>query len=156
VLYQPIFSLLRADWLLTCLLGEEPVAVWLRDPRGTFASLSHYAFAFAFFVTINRAVQAEQGGLWGGRVNHWLSRIGIMSYSLYLVHLPILRVGEEVFAQLHIGRTILGTLARYIFMVPLCVLLAYCFFRLVERRCLNSGTARSVAPPLQTVMRKAA
>jgi peptidoglycan/LPS O-acetylase OafA/YrhL len=156
VLYQPIFFLLRADRLLTCLLGEKLVESWLRDPRGTFASLSHYAFAFAFFVTINRAVQAEQRGLWGGRVNHWLSRIGIMSYSLYLVHLPILRVGEEVFTQLHVGRTILGTLMRYILMVPLCISLAYCFFRLVERHFLNAGTARNVAAPLQTVIRKAA
>jgi peptidoglycan/LPS O-acetylase OafA/YrhL len=79
-----------------------------------------------------------------------------MSYSLYLVHLPILRVGEEVFGQLHVGRTVFGTVARYILMVPLCVLLAYGFFRLVERRFLNAGTARSVASPLQTVMRKAA
>src|SRR5205807_5256258 len=66
-----------------------------------------------------------------------LSRIGVMSYSLYLVHLPILRVGEEVFRQLHIGWTVIGTLARYVFMVPLCIVLAYCFFRLVERRFLN-------------------
>ncbi|HEV3083599.1 MAG TPA: acyltransferase [Gemmataceae bacterium] len=156
VLYQPMFSLLRADRLLTYLLGGTPGALWSRDPRGAFASLGHYAFAFAFFVAINRAVQAEQSGLWGGRVNHWLSRIGIMSYSLYLVHLPILRVGEEVFGQLHVGRTVFGTVARYILMVPLCVLLAYGFFRLVERRFLNAGTARSVASPLQTVMRKAA
>jgi peptidoglycan/LPS O-acetylase OafA/YrhL len=156
VLYQPIFSLLRADRLLMCLLGEKPVESWLLDPRGTFASLSHYAFAFAFFIIINLVVQAEQRGRWGGRANHWMSRIGIMSYSLYLVHLPILRVGEELFSRLHVGRTVPGTALRYVLMVPLCISLAYGFFRLVERRFLHSGIARPVAPPSETVMRKAA
>ena len=142
--------------LFSLLFGENHASRWLLENYRVLSYLSSFAFSLTFFIMLNRVVRAECNDAWRGRANHWLARIGIISYSLYLVHLPILRVCEGMFLQLHLGRTIVGTVVRYVIGVPVCLAAAFGFFKLVESRFLKPKSGRRVQPPKQFEIKKAA
>jgi peptidoglycan/LPS O-acetylase OafA/YrhL len=152
LLYFPVSTLLHTDRLFTYLLGPVPLA-------RHFLSLncfSHYAFALAFFISINWVVGAEASGRWNGMIKAWFAKVGIFSYSLYLVHIPTIVVTEAVFGQLVIGYAAGMILIRYAVMVPLCLVTAWAFFQLVESRFLNSGRAKQAARPAEETIKMAA
>ena len=152
LLYSPVSTLLHADRLLTFLLGPVPLA-------RHFLSLncfSHYAFALAFFILINWVVRAELLSRWNGTIKNWFTNIGIFSYSLYLVHIPMIVVAEAVFERLAIRYTVGMVVVRYAIMVPICLMAAWLFFRLVESRFLNSGKANLTTRPTGEAIKVAA
>lgn len=66
-----------------------------------------------------------------------LARLGLISYSLYLLHSPLLGLGNLLF--LPWGLSISAQLAMmYLVVTPLAVLICWLFFRLVEAHFLNS------------------
>jgi peptidoglycan/LPS O-acetylase OafA/YrhL len=150
--YTPVSTLLHADRFVTYLLGPVPLA-------RHFLSLncfSHYAFALAFFIGINRVVRAEASGRWHGMIKSWFAKVGIFSYSLYLVHLPTILVTEAVFGRLGMGNTAGMILMRYAVMAPLCLAAAWAFFQIVESRFLNSGRTKQAARPTEETIKMAA
>jgi peptidoglycan/LPS O-acetylase OafA/YrhL len=105
----------------------------------------------AFFTLINYCVTREKEGRWlKNLVASQLTNIGIFSYSLYLVHYPLIRALTTVEKQLrgNLGITSVGPLyygAVYITLAALAVLSGKALFFLVERRCLPSPTRGPVA-----------
>jgi len=69
-----------------------------------------------------------------------LSRVGVMSYSLYLVHMPILIALNTLFLRYPIrmlSTPLDRVAALLIFGIPIILSLSYCFFWIVERPLLN-------------------
>ena len=73
--------------------------------------------------------------------------LGIFSYSLYLIHMPVLGVAQLVIRSLQLSptKTLLALLA---IAVPLCLLCAYGFYQLFERK----GGLQRVLRRLQGVL----
>jgi peptidoglycan/LPS O-acetylase OafA/YrhL len=145
VCYPMVLSLVRVDAFLVWLLGADH---WLLGALLNFWVLirvGDYALVVAFFIVINRWVRAEAAGRFGGPVRRWFARIGVISYSLYLTHAPLIHLIETGWLNRVLSANVLGTLLRYVLYVPLCLGVAALFFRGVESRFLNAS--RSVAVP---------
>jgi peptidoglycan/LPS O-acetylase OafA/YrhL len=156
-LYPPIFHFLHADRLQASMLGHNAAILSIVTNGWLTTRLGDYAFALGFFVLLNRWVRAEMQGRSQGRAIRWLAQLGIFSYSLYLTHAPILMTSEWwLGTTVGLGNTILTTLLRYALYVPLCLAVAYGFFRLVERRFLNSRLSEPMQAPAEALLGKAA
>ena len=117
--------------------GHSPVLAllpWLRN-------LKLPAFVAASFVVLNRWVREERQGTFQTRTVRVLATLGLMSYSTYLVHLPILRLTDYLMPLDH---SLAATGLRLALYVPLCLGCAALFFVVVERRFLNPSAARPV------------
>jgi peptidoglycan/LPS O-acetylase OafA/YrhL len=109
----------------------------------------HPAWGLGFFILVNKAVQAEQN--WRvtlSRVPHLISvlaPIGLMSYSLYLIHSFVLMHWYWFgFTRLHILSISL------LIMTPLSVAFAWVFFRVFERPFMTSHALKAPAKPRRT------
>jgi peptidoglycan/LPS O-acetylase OafA/YrhL len=109
----------------------------------------HPAWGVGFFILVNKAVQAEQN--WRvtlSRVPHLitvLAPIGLMSYSLYLIHSFVLMHWYWFgFTRLHILTISL------LIMTPLSVTFAWVFFRVFERPFMTSTALKALAKPRRT------
>lgn len=120
------------------LTGLPDLAPWFH----ALAGLSELFFAAAAFVLLNRWVQAEGEGRFGGRVVRVLAALGVMSYSLYLTHGPLIHLLEHT---IPFGEGWGATALRFVVMVPACIGFAALFFWLVERRFLRPPTAATTA-----------
>jgi peptidoglycan/LPS O-acetylase OafA/YrhL len=100
--------------------------------------ISEFLVAGAAFVLLNRLVIDEQSGAFRGRLARGLGAVGVMSYSLYLTHMPTLHVLHGVMDS---GVTLASTGLRLLVMVPACLAVAACFFWAVERHFLNTSPA---------------
>jgi peptidoglycan/LPS O-acetylase OafA/YrhL len=118
-----------SPWLAELPLGGVAQAVILN-----LSLLARQAFAGACFVLLNRWVQDERAGRFRGRLVRPLAGLGVMSYSLYLVHMPLIRLLEHV---LPLGPSLAATAVRFALYVPLSLGCAALFFVLVERRFLS-------------------
>ena len=90
-----------------------------------------------FFVLV-ATVLAERGPI--ARLAGWgpLAAIGVMSYSLYLVHQPVIQAVAHLLRQAGAGSG--GAFLGLLGLLPAVLLLAWLLFQLVERR----GLARPV------------
>ncbi len=90
---------------------------------------SDLAFAACFFVCINYLVREERSravsAYW-----HRFAKIGRMSYSLYLTHVPVLMLLEPLLPS---ARSLAGIAIRYGVLVPACVAFGGLYFWAVER-----------------------
>lgn len=128
---------------LTKLAGRGQLAVMAVLPVLVIAGfrlvtnpLSHLLFGLVFFLAVI-LVLAPSSPL--GRVFSWtpLVSIGLMSYSLYLVHQPVVQAAAFLLRE-HAGlgpQAVLTWLLLAI--VPLIVVLAWVLFMTVERRSLS-------------------
>ena len=98
-------------------------------------SLETVLWGLAFFTVVNAATRADVRGRWGGRIAGWLSRIGVMSYSLYLVHYPVRAVIKRALGAAAEPDPIAYVTTVVVIMVGSCVA-AWIFFLLVERHFL--------------------
>jgi peptidoglycan/LPS O-acetylase OafA/YrhL len=98
--------------------------------------LSEIAFAVCFFIILNRWVRAEEEGRFTQRWAEAFASIGLFSYSLYLIHHPIIAILHQ-WMPLGPRPSILATLARIVVYVPICIAVAYGFFMAVERHFLK-------------------
>lgn len=110
----------------------------------------HPGWGVGFFILVNYAVAAEQR--WrlksspGPRLVPMLASVGLISYSLYLIHSFVLMHWYWFgFTQLHI-RTI-----TLLILTPVSVAFAWLFFRLFERPFMHSVDTKRPAKPAPVV-----
>ena len=107
-------------------------------------SVETVLWGMAFFTVLNAVTRADAGGRWGGRLADWLAHVGVMSYSLYLVHYPVRAVIKRM-----IGTAPEPDLLTYLTIVTVMIVGCYgaarIFFLLVERHFLSRGTARGAS-----------
>jgi peptidoglycan/LPS O-acetylase OafA/YrhL len=118
---QRVFFLVRADQLLVPIVGDhslvlKPENFWI------LSRLGDCAFAVSFFIVLNRWARAENEGRFAGMIFRWLAKVGLISYSLYLTHLPVIRMGEVIsqksFPSLVFTSRFSATAFRYAVYVP--------------------------------------
>jgi peptidoglycan/LPS O-acetylase OafA/YrhL len=102
--------------------------------------LSELVFTVAFFVLVNAGIRAERPGRLGSAPIRSLAAVGLMSYSLYLTHIPLLGVLKVV---VPLDRSLGAVALRCVLFIPACLLVGLVFFLFVERRFLNT---RAPAP----------
>jgi peptidoglycan/LPS O-acetylase OafA/YrhL len=137
-----------AGMVLVCTMGLAQLlpmfdgTTWLHDIGWL---LMHPAWGVGFFILVNYAVAAEQR--WrlkssrAPRLIPTLASIGLISYSLYLIHsLVLMHWYWFGFTRLHIPSISL------LIMTPLSVVFAYLFFRLFERPFMTLPAAVKVPP----------
>jgi peptidoglycan/LPS O-acetylase OafA/YrhL len=120
----------------------------------------HYMIAFtepmaalATVCIINCCIAREARGDAGNRAVSLMAAVGVMSYSLYLTHIPVMRIGELVFSFGHGWESACWRIVLYI---PLTLGFAYGFFMVVERRFLRqSASALPVREKKEPVLRPA-
>jgi peptidoglycan/LPS O-acetylase OafA/YrhL len=112
------------------------LAAWaVKDHPALYPLLS----AVSFFVLLNACVGLDKAGHWPRRgLLGWFSKVGIFSYSLYLVHRPIRAVGKVLVHRLHLPGGIAAQIIEMIIVVVLGFYGGKLFFYLVEKRFLNS------------------
>jgi peptidoglycan/LPS O-acetylase OafA/YrhL len=130
---------------------------WSRDPRLALLSLAAAAlltesrdaywinlaayplWALGCFALLNAAVDVEvrQGQL--PRPALWLAGIGTFSYSLYLTHTLVL---DHLARALALGFAVPPTPVLRLTLVPVCLLAAWGYYQVVERRFLNRPSVR--------------
>ncbi len=93
-------------------------------------------FGFAFFTLVLAMTSSESSGRVQGRVVRWFGAVGVFSYSLYLVHNPLMAAVKRVLVST-------GSVSLIVF-ARLFVALAggYVFHLLIERRFLNRTKAQ--------------
>jgi len=63
---------------------------WLRSGLLTVVGLSDLVFAVGCFALLLRLIRAERQGGLTSPAARWTARLGLISYSLYLIHMPVL------------------------------------------------------------------
>jgi peptidoglycan/LPS O-acetylase OafA/YrhL len=128
----------RAGWAILALVPLTTVAV-----LSVGSPVEHLIFGAVFFLLVCIVVT---GGTWLSRLVSWrpLAAVGVMSYSLYLVHQPI--VQSLTFLLRHTGSPLL-VFFEVLLCVPGILVVAWLFFVAVERRTLrSSGDAEPGSP----------
>jgi len=110
-----------------------PVSIWFQR---ACEFVEQPLWALAYFVLLNWALQKEEK--W--KLQDRISRIaqgaalaGVFSYSIYLIHSPIVDNKSEWIIGLADYSFNSDVLMRFIFMVPLAIIVARIFFELFER-----------------------
>src|SRR5262249_7576308 len=101
--------------------------------------LSDASFGAAFFVLLNHVCAREAQGRMNPRA-FWvrsLAFVGIWSYSLYLTQEPVLAAAKQL--GLRVG---LGIPGLAIAPVPVPLLAAFVFYRVIEVRFINASRMR--------------
>jgi peptidoglycan/LPS O-acetylase OafA/YrhL len=107
---------------------------------GKFAPLSDLLFGCGYFALILAGATSQERGIGKVLANRWLVSLGTISYSVYLIHQPPLRLFVYL-ASSHVHSPLLLFTIAVLVIVPIAVLIGYLFFRLVERHFLNSASA---------------
>lgn len=113
-----------------------------------YKPLSSALWGLTFFTLINFCVKKERDGNWSQdyRLVGWFTKIGVFSYSLYLVHNPIRTIVRQLFGKL----TLDAQPPLYLFIAFFCVLIpcigGWIYYHLVERHfILTSKSSTSVS-----------
>lgn len=104
--------------------------------------LLHPLWGLGFFCLLNRMVETERRWRTRDTAPVWIARlaaVGLISYSLYLMH-PLVLLETWKFEAMPMP----ATLVRLLVMTPLCLVFSWLFFRLFERPFLTR--ARKAAP----------
>ncbi len=95
--------------------------------------------ACSFFVLLNACVALEKAGRWpNNRLLNWFSKVGVFSYSLYLIHHPIRAVGKTLLDRLHLPPTLFYHSLESAVVIVAGFYGGKAFFNLVERHFLNT------------------
>ena len=87
-----------------------------------------------FFTLVNACARREQQGRWpaAGLVGA-ITRVGLWSYSLYLVHFPVITIALAASRRVVPEVGVTGFVVRAFFLTAVCCVAARLFFQLVER-----------------------
>jgi peptidoglycan/LPS O-acetylase OafA/YrhL len=119
---------LLPNWLLGCIAAAGLIVVRLGSGNGLLHDL---ATSVAFFCVLQLAAEPSSKV---SRVlsTPWLVRIGFFSYSIYLVHAPLVHLSSLALSPLRLSDDSNFAVLVFVFM-PLIVLLSYGFHCLFER-----------------------
>ena len=94
-----------------------------------------------FFTLVNYCVELEASGNWpdANRLTRFFTSVGLFSYSLYLIHNPVLRVFRQLVPP-PVGANIWVCFAYQALLICCCLVIGRAFFYLVERHFLNTGS----------------
>jgi peptidoglycan/LPS O-acetylase OafA/YrhL len=129
-----------------CILGRVVRSNWLAAKTGwdgwidavsPLLGASDVLIVIGFFSLMCGWLRAESLGNFGGRTTRLLAKIGIISYSLYLTHFPIILVAESYGLEWGLRVGPWWNLLRFAIFVPLCIVLALVYYYLIEKRFLN-------------------
>jgi peptidoglycan/LPS O-acetylase OafA/YrhL len=125
----------QARWAILGLVPLAAVAV-----LSVGSPLEHLLFGAVFFLLLCTVLA---GGSWLSHLLSWrpLAAVGVMSYSLYLVHQPI--VQSLCFLLRHTGSPRL-VFVEVLLLVPAILVVAWLLFVTVERRTLRSAGGEAV------------
>ena len=128
---------MAALWAAAALIAE----------RQDWAWLTPVLWGLTFFTVINRLVEVERSGRWPSAVPvRWLRQVGLVSYSIYLVHSPLIGLLNQA-ERFMLGRSSAllrlpaYQVATWVLFIALAVLAGAIFFQLVERRFVNRPAA---------------
>jgi peptidoglycan/LPS O-acetylase OafA/YrhL len=115
--------------------------------------LGHLVFGVIFFSLVCTVLDVEHPI---ARLFSWrpLVALGVMSYSLYLVHQPLLEVGSSILRDRGLAPT--AVLFALVASIPLIVLAARFLFVTVERRTISRRPSASPAKPVTAVQSQGA
>jgi peptidoglycan/LPS O-acetylase OafA/YrhL len=126
----------RSPWL---------IPVWFLASEFSFSRWREISVVFAgltFFTLVNFCITAEKNHSFTNRRPFlWLAKVGGFSYSLYLVHYPVIMILRELFGFLAIPSNVWVALLGTVLKIVICFYVARLFFVLVERRFLNTPPA---------------
>lgn len=124
---------------------QHDVGRWLVDP----------VWGISFFMVTNAMIARERRadlklpGVWKP-----IAAVGVISYSLYLIHCPILRGSQYLMYNFDIPT--IPAMGFYILMALVCIALAYPFYRLFERPFMSMRPRVSQPTPMPRRRRVAA
>jgi peptidoglycan/LPS O-acetylase OafA/YrhL len=108
-------------------------------------SISAFFYGMTCFTLVNFCIFAENKySLRDRKMIVWLANVGLFSYSLYLVHYPTIMILRELFGFIAAPANPWIALIGFVVKIVICFYVAKLFFRLVERKFLN--TPDSVYP----------
>jgi peptidoglycan/LPS O-acetylase OafA/YrhL len=122
-----------------------PLAFLADTDAPTLRSLSdvgELVMAVGFFCLMNTVLRAEGEGAFGGRIARAVAAVGKVSYSLYLVHIPMIYVLEQ---SLPLGHAPVEWLLRYAIYGAVVLLAGVAFHHAVERWFLSGRWPRWTA-----------
>ncbi len=129
----------RTAALLFGLLGLVVTDGWSR-----YAPVTDVIWGLAFFCLVMYAgSRAATGGGW----LEWppLERLGLISYSVYLIHEPIIHRLAVRLQPLHLSNGVTLLLFEGVG-IPLFIAIGWVFFRLVEARFIGGSVTREIRP----------
>ena len=179
------YSNLHTRWtLLTCLpyfLAGMAVEEYCRDrvPKGVSSAISSVADIVGLISTALLAslqlspespfsaatkVLLVIGALWG--MLHglrwrwllsmaWVSVIGGMCYTIYLIHMPILEVGANITSRFGVGLPYpIYLTIQFCFLLPAVLAASMIFYAMIERPCMNKYWPRELIQFLSRQLRE--
>jgi peptidoglycan/LPS O-acetylase OafA/YrhL len=131
-------------------LATNPLLLAWSPHQRSISVVGELVTVMGFFGLMNWCVRNPSHILMQSRLSQSLARLGRISYSIYLTHVPLLFVLEEHFPLSH---SVTDWLIRIIIYPFCCVLMGAFFYWAVERwflsgRCPNFRTARHSATEL--------
>lgn len=98
------------------------------------ATLGPLLWGLTFFVLVNACVERERRGGWPGRLPvRWLAAVGVFSYSLYLVNLPVQNLLKHVSPPLSYANREWLYLSYFLFLSAASVGAGKGFYQIIER-----------------------
>jgi peptidoglycan/LPS O-acetylase OafA/YrhL len=143
-----IFPRVVAAGLSAIILG---VAAVVKDHFGVFSPLSDPLFGLGFFFLI--LFVANPGptpwmleSLGSIFRKDWLVKLGVISYSIYLVHVPVL---DFVLTRAHVTNSRSSVIFMISFAVafPVILIVAILFYRCIERPTITAGRKHTASKP---------
>lgn len=121
-------------WLMA---ADSALAPWTVPLSALLEGLNGQVIALAFYITLNIGVARERHvGASPHPVAGWLAGVGLFSYSLYLTHVLVIAVAETALKWHYLSKWsyLPWRLLAY---PPVCLAVAWFFFKLVEERFLR-------------------
>jgi peptidoglycan/LPS O-acetylase OafA/YrhL len=110
----------------------------------TALPVAHIFFGLTFFCLVCLVLA---GGNVVSRAFSWrpLALLGVMSYSIYLIHQPIVE-GMAIVLRSELGISPLQTFLGLLLLIPVVLLLAWVLFMTIERRTIHASQAALLDP----------
>jgi peptidoglycan/LPS O-acetylase OafA/YrhL len=131
-------------WDLVSLVGWPLVSVLLEFPhavRWVFPPLT-----FALYSAALRGTQSRK--LFS---NPWITTIGGMCYTIYLVHFPVISfIGRHTIKLRVTNGFVGGFLTQFLLVTPFVLAISVAYFHLIEKPCMRPDWPRRLAAALRT------
>jgi len=132
-----------AGWLIPLWIA----AAILSARYSVLVLLTPCLWGMTFFTVLNYCVRLEVTGYWPTHwLIRWLSRVGIFSYSLYLIHNPVRGIMKQFLGPLAASNNLIIFFFNFVVLSVAGYFGGKLFFYLVESRFLNTRPASSLQP----------